>query len=231
MTVRRAWEQIIADLYGVEDDVDRAVAACSALDAAADESRLPELRRLLMQGDNFFVREAAAFPVARLEGLRALPALVHAKQRGSEEGHDNDGLNTLMADLVESHQVEAVPLLLRMLAEPSEESRSAAAWLLGFVAEAASPDALLAVLDDPSPHVRAAAAGSLSSFPNISGVADALIRLLGADVDEQVRVSAASALGYLGDKRALPALRRAFEDPEERVRTFASYAVSKLESA
>lgn len=224
------WEQILADLRGAEDDVDRAVAACTALDVVADESRLSELRRLLTDGDDFFVREAAAVPVARLEGIRALPALLHAQQRGREEGHDNDGLNTVIVGVVESEPSEAASILLGMLAEPSEDSRCSAAWLLGFLVGFVSPGPLLDALGDPSPNVRSDAAGSLSGFGRTASVVDALIHALSTDVDDQVRVSAASALGYLGDKRALPALQLALGDPADRVRSFASDAISRIGS-
>jgi HEAT repeat protein len=74
------WDRIIADLHDVEEDTDRAVATFEALDKAADESWLPRLHQLLAKGRDFFVREAAAVPIARLEGLRALPQLLYALQ-------------------------------------------------------------------------------------------------------------------------------------------------------
>jgi HEAT repeat protein len=48
------------------------------------------------------------------------------------------------------------------------------------------------------------------------------------DSDEQVRVDAASALGYFGDRRAEPELREALKDSSERVRHFAEYALKQL---
>lgn len=224
------WKRILADLHA-EDDGPRAVAAYEALDKAADESRLPDLHRLLTDSDNFFVREAAAVPIARLEGLRALPDLLRAHQRGSQDGHDNDGLSTVIADLVAGAPQEAAPLLLSMLVDASEKTRSAAAWLLGFVSEVTSPEPLLVALGDPSSQVRADAAGSLASYGGRAGVFEGLVQTLDEDTDEDVRVSAASALGYLGDKRALPALRKAQADPAKQVRDFAQYAIDKLEGS
>src|SRR5688500_6164508 len=125
------WDCIIADLHDVEN-VDRAVAACEALDKAADESWLPRLHRLLALGRDFFVREAAAVPIARLQGLRALPRLLHALQRGEDEGHDNDGLTAVISDLVWANPEEAAPMLRRMIRGPGERQRSDAAWLWGF---------------------------------------------------------------------------------------------------
>jgi HEAT repeat protein len=224
------WERIVADLHAAEDDVQRAVAACEALDKVADASRLPDLHRLLTDAQ-FFVREAAAIPIARIEGLRALPDLLSAHQRGSEDGHDNDGLSTVIANLVASAPREAALLLLGMLVDSSDRTRGAAAWLLGFVSEEANAEPLLAALRDPSSRVRAAAAGSLSSFAGRAGVFEGLVRGLGEDTDEDVRVSAASALGYLGDERALTALQKAQADPAERVRDFATHAIGKLQGS
>src|SRR5438128_3315362 len=155
------WDRIISDLHESEN-VDRAVAACQALDQAADESWLPRLRRLLAESRDFFVREAAATPIARLEGLQALPQLLHALHLAEEEGHDNDGLGALISDLVWANPQQAAPMLHQMLCASSEQRRDAA-WLWGFAAEVVTPEPLLAALDDPSPRVRSAAAGSLGS--------------------------------------------------------------------
>ena len=84
------WDRILGDLTSVENDVDRAVAAWDSLDRAADESWLPKLHHLLAKGENFFLREAAATPIARLESLKALPQLLHALQLGEDEGHDGN---------------------------------------------------------------------------------------------------------------------------------------------
>ncbi len=185
------WNRILADLHNVEE-VNRAVAACEALDKAADESWLPRLHQLLAEGRDFFIREAAAVPIARLEGLGALPQLLHALQLGEEEGHDNDGLAALVTGLVWANPEEATPALLRMIREPSERQRSDAAWLWGFAAQALTPEPLLALLNDPGPCVRSAAIGSLTSFKDREDVFASLVLALD-DSDEQVKCSAASA--------------------------------------
>jgi HEAT repeat protein len=198
-------DRIVADLHDVAD-LDRAVAACDTLARAADESWLPRLHQLLATGRDFFVREAAAVPIARLEGLRALPQLLYALQRGEAEGHDNDGLASVVSDLVWANPAEAAPRLLQMIREPAERQRADAAWLWGFAAEALTPEPLLTLLSDPSPRVRSAAAGSLSSFPGREDVFAGLAHAL-EDPDEGVKRSAASALGYYGDRRAIPMLQ------------------------
>jgi bilin biosynthesis protein len=224
------WDRIIADLHHVEENTDRAVAAFEALDKVANESWLPRLYQLLAKGRDFFVREAAAVPIARLEGLRALPQLLDALQRGAEEGHDNDGLASVVSALVEANSGEAAPALARMIREPSEGRRSGAAWLWGFAAKALGPEPLFALLGDASPRVRSKAVGSLGGFQGREDVFGCLVRALN-DPEESVRCAAASALGYYGDRRAVSPLRELQSDSSERVRYIAEYALRRLEKA
>ncbi len=215
------WDRLVADLRAVVDDIDRAVDAVPALAALADSSRVPELYRLL-QDDEFFVREAAAEPLARLEGVRALPQLFEALS----EGHDNDGLVFTIVELLESHPREARPHLLAMLHSPEPQERQHAAWALGFVPAEEALDPLLAALADQSPAVRGAVAGSLGRYA-ADKVIDPLLQTL-QDGDAWVRIDVASTLGYLGDRRAVPALEAAQRDPIERVRFFATDALERL---
>jgi HEAT repeat protein len=223
------WDRIVADLHNVFD-VDRAVKAGEALDKAADESWLPRLHRLLAKDKSFFVREAAAFPIARLEGLRALPKLLHALKLGEDDGHDNDGLAAVVSDLVSAHPEEAAPILLQMVRSRSERKRSDAAWLWGFAAEALTAEPLLKLLNDSSHRVRSSAIGSLPSFKGREDVFAGLVSAL-EDPDEEVRCSAASSLGYYGDKRALSPLRRLYYDSPESVRRIVEYAIEQLGKA
>lgn len=126
------WDRLIADLEATGEDTDRAVAACEALDKAADTSWLPRLYELLATGRDFFAREAAAGPIARLEGSRALPQLLHALELGKAEGHDNDGLNSVIVTLIEADPEQATIALRQLLQVPSEYQRAAAADLLGL---------------------------------------------------------------------------------------------------
>lgn len=181
------WDRLIADIRSVGEDVDRAVEASLALRGVIDRSRIPELERLI-QDDDFFMREAAASPLINLNGLKALPQLLEALERGSREGHDNDGLAFEITELISSEKIGAVPLLLEMLRSPRSETRSHSAWLLGFASEVVSPETLIGALKDPSPVVRSAALGSLSSFKDHPGVLDAMLPLL-KDADDQVRLN------------------------------------------
>jgi HEAT repeat protein len=222
------WARIVAAIKNVEDDVDGAVAATFELDKAATRAWLPRLHRLLARGRDFFIREAAAVPIARLQGLRALSQLLHALHLGSKEGHDNDGLGSIVAGLVSTDPARAAPILRRMIHARSERDRRDAAWLWGTAAPAVPLEPLLDCVNDRSAAVRSAAVGSLSSFAGGPGVFDALVRAL-SDPDEQTGVNAAAGLGYLGDARAIPKLRKALRDPKKRVREFARYALERLE--
>lgn len=220
------WVRIIADLHNISDG-DRAIKACEELDKAADESWLPHLRQLLESGRDFFIREAAAVPIARMEGLRALPQLLHAKKLGEDDGHDNDGLVDLIIDLVSDHTEEASAILFQMIQSPSERERSDAAWLWGFAAKSLTAEPLLKLSNDSNHRVRSSAIGSLTSFKGRYDVFTILVNAL-EDPDEEVRCSAASSLGYYGDKQALPQLRKLYNDSPESVRHIIEYAIEQL---
>jgi HEAT repeat protein len=206
------WERLLADLCSPDVEVNQAVAAVEQLDRLAEPSDVPRLRELLRQGKNFFVREAAATPLARLEGARALPWLFEAKGAGEREGHDNDGLCFTIMELLQGHPEEVSPLLLEMLGGQKPQDRRNAAWASGFLPAAIAAEPLLAAVRDSSPGVRSAAVGSLASIKRDERVLRVLLGAL-QDPDEGVRISSAASLGYFGDQRAVPALRDALRDP------------------
>lgn len=222
-------DRIIADLHDVED-IDRAVAACRSLEGSADESWLPRLHDLLANGRDFFVREAAAYPIARLEGLQALPQLLHALHLGEEEGHDNDGLVALITDLVSANPEEAAPALFRLIHEPSEYQRSAGAWLWGFASKSLPLEPLLALLHDQNPRVRSAVVGSLVSYKNREAVFDCLVKSL-EDPADGVKCTAASSLGYYGNRQAIDPLRRLLSNSDGALQRIVEYALEQLEKS
>jgi len=198
------WDETVRAIRDL-DRIDEAVAACGTLDRIADASRTSALYALL-DDEEFFVREAAATPLARLEGVRALPALFRAATRGELDGHDNDGLTATICDVLAAESRAAAPLLLEMLTSADAATRAHGAWALGFVVPHAPADRLIESLrSDGDARVRSCAAGSLSSFKLTAGVYEALTTALD-DSDESVRTSAISALGYLGDRRAVEVL-------------------------
>jgi HEAT repeat protein len=221
-------DDIIADLHS--DDVDRYVTACEELDRIADRGHLPRLYDLLLHGTYFTVREPAALPIARLEGVAALRALLHAKRLGTAENHDNDGLVNTILYVVEADPDGAAPILRQLLGSPEADDRADAAWLWGFVTSSLEAEPLFAAAADPSPGVRAAAVGSLESYEGRQDVYGALLNAL-ADADASVRVAALSALGYWGDPRALPVIEALANDSDERVQQFLAFARDRLTRA
>ncbi|HQR05340.1 MAG TPA: HEAT repeat domain-containing protein [Gemmatales bacterium] len=222
------WDRIIADLHNIED-MDCAIAACDALDKSADESWLPQLHQLLAHGRDFFVREAAAYPIARLEGLSALPRLLNGMQLGENDGHDNDGLSELVVDLISANPKEAEPTLIQMISSASERERSDAAWLWGFAAKTLASEPLMTALNDASPRVRAAAIGSLCSYQSRDDIFARLMQSLN-DPDEEVLSSTVTALGYYGNKRAISRLRELLSNPSKQVNRRVIYAIEQLEN-
>lgn len=187
------WADLLAALQDV-DDVDNAVQAALMIADLADKTHLSDLQRLVQSAD-FFVRESAAIPLARLQGVAALPLLFDAFTLGRQQGCDNDGLCTALSDVLLGYPAEAKPLLLTMLTDRSPDVRENAAWALGYIAAQILAEPLLAALQDENPRVRASAAGSLGSFKSEEVVAALLPHL--EDADEQVRVSTAAALRYI----------------------------------
>ena len=220
------WSQLIHDLRG--EDVERSVNACQKIDEVADESDIPELYSLL-NDKSFFIREAVASPLSRLEGAKALPHLFQAYKRGFQDGHDNDGLTATITDLLEEKAEEIAPLLLEMLHSTDSETRANAAWALGFTASQIKPQILLDLLEsENNQEVRLAIIGSLSSFTGSSEVADKLISLLN-EKDEQVRINVISSLGYLGNKKAVVALKEILKETmSDRIQEFTKYALKNL---
>lgn len=118
--MKTRWQHLIDDLRNSKD-VDLAFRASQFISEYADESCVPDLYALL-QDENFYIRETAADPLARLEGINALPALFMMLTRGEEDGHDNDGICEIIGSLIESDKKEALPLLLEMLKSPQKKT-------------------------------------------------------------------------------------------------------------
>jgi HEAT repeat protein len=129
------WDRLV-DALRDASDVERAVAAARTLQQGATAEDVPRLMRLLTDGD-FFVREAAAWPISDLGVTEALPALLEALHRGFQEGHDGDGLSAALADLVEMNARQSHIVLKSLLASGPPHLREHALWLLEFCGKGA----------------------------------------------------------------------------------------------
>lgn len=124
------WNEIIAALDS--RDVDTSVAAAARLQAEASIEDVPALLRLLREGSDFFVREAAAWPLAELVGPKVLPELLAAYQLGLDEGHDNDGFTAALLEIPALYPAETKTALEQLEKSATGHVREHALWLLEF---------------------------------------------------------------------------------------------------
>ena len=125
----QAWSDIVSGLTNRE--VDACVNAASRLHSESSAEDIPALLDLLETGD-FFVREAAAWPLAELAGLDHLPKLLLAYQRGFDEGHDNDGFTAALLEIPALFPAEARGVIEHLTRTSAGPLRGHAEWLLEF---------------------------------------------------------------------------------------------------
>lgn len=127
------WNEIVSGLRN--PDVPACVEAASKLYAGAAREDIPQLLPLL-ESDDFFVREAAAWPLAALAGPALLPQLLKAYQRGFDEGHDNDGFSAALLEIPALFGAEAARAIAGFAGTAEGTMKDHALWLLGFCNEA-----------------------------------------------------------------------------------------------
>lgn len=125
---------------------------------------------------------------------------------------------------------ERTGALITGLRDKDLEVRGAAAVSLGDHPDSSSIEALSAALKDKSTFVRAQAARALG----VNGRAavqtvSTLISLLSSDPDNEVKRQAATALGAIGDRAALPALELARRDKDPYLSQAALDAIKRLQ--
>lgn len=126
------WDKTIAELEALDD---QSVAAAARLHAESTLEDVPRLIELLETADNFFVRGAAAWPLAQLAGVQVLPALLRAYQKGFDEGHDNDGFTAALLEIPAIFPSAAKDALLELAHSAEEPTRGHAKWLVEFCSE------------------------------------------------------------------------------------------------
>ena len=227
LTRKWTWDQAVSAINS--PNVELAVEASEELYKLADPSRIPELYRL-MNNPSFFVREAAAAPLAELEGAKALHAMLTALERGHQDGHDNDGLLNTVTGLLEANAETCRLVLLGMLGSDNKLDREHAAWAWGYICAIASPDPLLDLLrTETNVSVRVDAIGSLASFSGDERVFQ-LLMTAAHDADQEVRLSAISSLGYYKDQRAKPVLEEIAKSNNQELQNVAKFALKCLKS-
>jgi HEAT repeat protein len=148
-------------------------------------------------------------------------------------------LYTRLRDLDE----QAVPALIRGLANPDTQVRRNVVLFLGVAASSgyglsrpkmnieSTLPALITSLEDRDERVRGLAAQAIGEIgPNAAAAVPALIKLL-SDLSEGSRNSACIGLAGIGPaaNTALPALRSALSDSSVTVRRFAQRAIERID--
>jgi len=174
---------------GAIEKPEAAPALKSALSDSSPRVRVIAIRGLSMLGDAEFIPLIAA-PLAQDKVPFVRKSAAYALGR--------------------FHRSEATPALVAALTDKDAEVRSAATIALTEYTDAAAIAPLTGALSDKSNFVRAHAARALGLNGRAAAQAvPALITLLTTDEGPEVRRQAATALGNIGDRAALPALERA----------------------
>jgi HEAT repeat protein len=119
--------------------------------------------------------------------------------------------------------------LIAALKDKDIEVRGAAAVALGDYADQTAVAPLMVALEDKSDFVRAQSARALGVNGRAASQAvNILIRLLSSDKEQYVKRHAATALGQIGERAALPALERAARDDDPYLSQAASEAIKMI---
>ncbi|MFI7517044.1 HEAT repeat domain-containing protein [Micromonospora echinofusca] len=223
-----ALEAVVRHATELEDDYDDIAPTLTALAACGDVTLVPRLHEALdrfLDERNFYGRDLIAGILAGVQGLAALPALLRASAR--DLGDDQDSLTGEIIDLLHTNKEAARHTVLGLATGGTTELRRAGLWALGFVVEAQDVELLAAAAADADLRVRSVAIGSI---PDTAGDDRAFQVLVSAlrDIDEQVRISAVSRLGYTGRADAVASLAALAADPVPRVRSTVAYALGQL---
>ncbi|WP_214019805.1 HEAT repeat domain-containing protein [Methanoculleus sp.] len=158
---------------------------------------------------------------------------------------DDEEIRAAAVAALQSLGSPAVEFLIMVLSDPHEGVRIAAAEGIGEIGDARGVDALILLTGDAGQDVRSAAAAALGrigdaraidplirlfgdAYTGVRSVAAAAVAALGPDALEPleaalddpvpvVRLTAARALGIIGNPRSIPLLIRHLEDPAREV--------------
>lgn len=126
---KSAWDEIVANLK--VRDIEVCVNAAKRLQEESEPADVPRLLGLL-DYDDFFIREAAAWPLTELAGPEVLSNLLKAYQRGFAEGHDNDGFTAALLEIPALHGEAAISAIKALVENSSGATKEHASWLLTF---------------------------------------------------------------------------------------------------
>lgn len=164
---------------------------------------------------DYKVRSDAAEALGNFEDEKVIKALIRAFK-------DVEDVRFHVARNLGRFDGSAVPFLIETLQDSDEDMRRDAAWMLGNIGDERAIPPLTEALKDPDEEVRFHVARNLGKFKEraVPFLLDAL-----KNSDEHVRRYAAWILGVIGDKRAIPALENALNDPSDYVHKGAEQAL------
>jgi HEAT repeat protein len=161
----------------------------------------------------------------------AVPSLCKALEKDSSSAIRSMAASALGKIPVHTHL--SVPVLVKALRDKDggvKRNAGAALAELGPLAMRAVPD-LCALLKDKDVALRKTAATALGRMGTTAREAvPALAECLAVDSDWLVRLNAAEALGFIGDKAAIPGLTKALSDKNSAVQSVAKNALKQLNS-
>ncbi|MFP4026922.1 MAG: HEAT repeat domain-containing protein [Candidatus Brocadiia bacterium] len=168
------------------------------------------------------IRENIVEVVVKLEGNHRNTLLLEALN-----DHDPDVLVTAIGAVNQQMGKPAVERLKELLQHTKPSVRESAANALGKVGSDDAVQSLLGVLNDKAENVRWFGVESLRKLDAVRAV-PRLCEVLENDESARVREITANALGDIGQPAAVPVLREALADKNERVREAAVSALKSL---
>ncbi len=139
--------------------------------------------------------------------------------------HANDDLRCQASGALAKFGSGAVESLTVMFTDPDPDVRIVAAGVLGDTGDPAAVEPLVEALGDGNADVRGAAGGSLVRLGDAA--VDRLIEAT-SESDRNVRLYAAGALKYIGNPRAIDALRNLARSGDAEERSVAEDAIAKI---
>ncbi len=129
--------------------------------------------------------------------------------------------------LIQGNPLLAFGSILRYQFAWNEDERVSTTERMGRAKNTASADELLASLQDPSFNVRYEAILAIARLPASPPLSDALVGVLRSQ-EPDLSVAAGWALGRLGDRRAIPALRETLHSEYALLRSRAARSLANL---
>ncbi len=201
-------------------------AAAKTLTIIADPTAVSTLLHALLNDEDTVVRASAAGALART-GEAAVPALLEVLA-SPDYPESTKGQAAWALAFIGS---EAAEYLYKALDSDSVDVRCAVVGAIAHVAQEQSDEracqVLISSLTDPASVIRTEAAAALAQINYPPAVPHLILAL--RDRDGEVRKTAVTSLGKIGDRAALEPLQSALNDELEVVRLLAKLAISQIE--